>query len=110
MWLKVDSSPITSKKPKYNALIYASKFCFIFVSNFNLRRYSVDVANPNCAMLATHDDYSLVERFAQQPRIVTMLRDPVARFLSSYEFAVEVSLVSRYFAHSPNKLIPGYYI
>ena len=52
----------------------------------------MNVKDPTCNLLATHDDYSLVERFDQQPRIVTMLRDPVSRFLSSYEFAVEVSV------------------
>ena len=54
----------------------------------------VNVHNPNCKFLASHDDYSLVERFREQPRVVTMFRDPVARFLSSYEFAVEVSVRS----------------
>ena len=54
----------------------------------------VDVHDPNCKFLASHDDYSLVERFREQPRVVTMFRDPVARFLSSYEFAVEVSVRS----------------
>lgn len=54
----------------------------------------MDPHDPHCEMLATHDDYSLVERFDRQPKIVTMLRDPVARFLSSYEFAVEVSVRS----------------
>jgi hypothetical protein len=42
-------------------------------------------------MLGTHDDHTLVERLRRQPRMVTMLRDPVERFLSAYEFAVEVS-------------------
>ena len=54
----------------------------------------VNMDDPNCQLLATHDDYSLVERLKQQPRVVTMFRDPVARFLSSYEFAVEVSVRS----------------
>jgi len=54
----------------------------------------VNVHNPNCKFLASHDDYSLVERFREQPRVVTMFRDPVARVLSSYEFAVEVSVRS----------------
>jgi hypothetical protein len=46
----------------------------------------VNVHNPQCDFLASHDDYSLVERFHEQPKVVTMFRDPVARFLSSYEF------------------------
>lgn len=54
----------------------------------------VNVHNPQCNFLASHDDYSLVERFHEQPQVVTMFRDPVARFLSSYEFAVEVSVRS----------------
>uniref|UniRef100_A0A7S0SY19 Sulfotransferase n=1 Tax=Mantoniella antarctica TaxID=81844 RepID=A0A7S0SY19_9CHLO len=76
-------------------------FCYLKLAIADAKRCAksydhlrVDIENPNCQLLATHDDYSLVERLKQQPRVVTMLRDPVARFLSSYEFAVEVSVRS----------------
>ena len=58
--------------------------------------------DPNCSFLATHDDYSLVERFAAQPRVVTMLRKPSARVLSSYEFAIEVA--ARSFGQKPSAI------
>ena len=76
-------------------------FCYLKLAYPEARRCArsydalrVNVDNPKCEFLASHDDYSLVERFHQQPKVVTMLRDPVARFLSSYEFAVEVSVRS----------------
>ena len=76
-------------------------FCFLKLATPEPKRCDksydelrMDPHDPHCEMLATHDDYSLVERFDRQPKIVTMLRDPVARLLSSYEFAVEVSVRS----------------
>jgi len=60
----------------------------------------LDPRHPNCSFLATHDDYSLVERFVEQPRVVTMLRKPSARVLSSYEFAIEVA--ARSFGQRPS--------
>jgi len=56
---------------------------------------------PECEFLATHDDFSLVERFESQPRVVTMLRSPYDRVLSSYEFAIEVA--ARAFDQPPQK-------
>ena len=56
---------------------------------------------PECDFLATHDDFSLVERFSSQPRVVTMLRSPYERVLSSYEFAIEVA--ARSFDQPPTK-------
>lgn len=51
----------------------------------------IDPSDAKCKFLATHDDYSLVQRFPKQPRVVMMLRKPSARLISAYEFAVEVS-------------------
>ena len=56
---------------------------------------------PECDFLATHDDFSLIERFSSQPRVVTMLRSPYERVLSSYEFAIEVA--ARSFDQAPKK-------
>ena len=60
----------------------------------------MDPSDPRCHFLATHDDYSLVERFREQPRVVTMLRKPSSRALSSYEFSIEVA--ARSFGVEPN--------
>jgi hypothetical protein len=51
----------------------------------------IDPSDAKCKFLATHDDYSLVERFQRQPKVVMMMRKPSARLISAYEFAVEVS-------------------
>ena len=59
----------------------------------------IDPREPKCEFLATHDDYSLIERFTEQPRVVTMLRKPSARALSSYEFSIEVA--ARSFGKEP---------
>jgi len=59
----------------------------------------IDPREPTCDFLATHDDYSLIERFTEQPRVVTMLRKPSARALSSYEFSIEVA--ARSFGKEP---------
>ncbi|KAK9810315.1 hypothetical protein WJX72_008465 [[Myrmecia] bisecta] len=60
-----------------------------------LRSYDVLRLNesiPNCGLLSSHDDYSVVERFLPaDAAVITQLRDPVDRVLSAYEFAVEVA-------------------
>ncbi|GBF96086.1 hypothetical protein Rsub_08962 [Raphidocelis subcapitata] len=47
---------------------------------------------PDCRLLSSHDDYSVV---AQLPpgrvAVVTQLRDPLQRFVSAYEFAIEAA-------------------
>ena len=53
-----------------------------------------DLSNPRCTFLASHDDYSLVERMAAQPKVVTMVREVYSRTLSAYEFSVEVAMRS----------------
>lgn len=51
-------------------------------------------------MLATHDDYSLMEMLPRdKTSVMTIVRDPVARVLSTYEFSVEVA--ARFLVH-PN--------
>ena len=46
---------------------------------------------PQCSLLSTHDDFSLVESFPGEVTVVTQLRKPLERVLSAYEFAVEVA-------------------
>ncbi|KAG2320142.1 hypothetical protein Bca52824_013355 [Brassica carinata] len=53
-----------------------------------------------CKLLATHDDYSLMEMLPRErTSVMTIVRDPVARVLSTYEFSVEVA--ARFLVH-PN--------
>ena len=63
---------------------------------------TIDPSHPKCKFLATHDDYSLVERFEAQPRMVVMLRKPSPRVLSAYEFSIEVA--ARSFGTNPKKI------
>ncbi|XP_078161994.1 protein-tyrosine sulfotransferase-like [Carex rostrata] len=55
---------------------------------------------PNCNVVGTHDDYSLILKLRKdQTSVVTILRDPIERIFSTYEFAVEVA--ARFLVH-PN--------
>ncbi|KAJ4778769.1 Sulfotransferase [Rhynchospora pubera] len=57
-------------------------------------------SKPNCNVVATHDDYSLISKLPQdKTSVVTILRDPIERVFSTYEFAVEVA--ARFLVH-PN--------
>lgn len=49
---------------------------------------------PNCYLLSSHDDFSVVSMLPDDVAVVTQLRDPVDRVISAYEFAVE--LAARY--------------
>lgn len=49
-------------------------------------------------MLATHDDYSMMEKLPKErTSVVTIVRNPVDRVFSSYEFSVEVA--ARFLVH-----------
>lgn len=53
-----------------------------------------------CRLLVTHDDYSMMSKLPRQrTSVVTILRDPVDRIFSTYEFSVEVA--ARFLVH-PN--------
>ena len=52
---------------------------------------------PSCKMLSSHDDFSVVQQLPPGTAVVTQLRDPVERFLSAYEFAIEVGGRARVF-------------
>ncbi|XP_022969657.1 protein-tyrosine sulfotransferase-like [Cucurbita maxima] len=57
-----------------------------------------DPSKAKCRLLATHDDYSIMEKLpTEKTSVVTIVRDPVDRVLSSYEFAVEVA--ARFLVH-----------
>lgn len=51
----------------------------------------INVTVPQCRLLSSHDDFSVVSMLAEDVAVLTHLRDPVDRVLSAYEFAVEVS-------------------
>ncbi len=53
----------------------------------HLGRVSMDL--PNCSLLVSHDDFSVVSKLPEGNTVVfSHIRDPVERFLSAYEFAI----------------------
>lgn len=55
---------------------------------------------PNCRLMVTHDDYSLMANLPKdRTSVVTILRNPIDRIFSTYEFSVEVA--ARFLVH-PN--------
>jgi hypothetical protein len=51
----------------------------------------IDFQVPKCNLLSSHDDFSVVEQLPDNVAVVSQMRDPVDRFLSAYEFAIEVA-------------------
>jgi hypothetical protein len=43
----------------------------------------------NCTFVASHDDFSVMQRLPPGAAVITELRDPEDRVLSAYEFAIE---------------------
>lgn len=64
----------------------------------------IDFALPQCHLLSSHDDFSVVEQLPANTAVVTQLRDPVDRLLSAYEFAIEVA--ARQLRRSKNYVKP----
>ncbi|KAK7262297.1 hypothetical protein RJT34_29863 [Clitoria ternatea] len=59
-----------------------------------------DPSKPKCRLLVTHDDYSMTSKLPRErTSVVTILRDPVDRVFSTYEFSIEVA--ARFLVH-PN--------
>ncbi|RVW97209.1 Protein-tyrosine sulfotransferase [Vitis vinifera] len=59
-----------------------------------------DPSKPNCRLLVTHDDYSMMSKLPREKTsVVTILRNPLDRVFSAYEFSVEVA--ARFLVH-PN--------
>ncbi|PKA59254.1 Protein-tyrosine sulfotransferase [Apostasia shenzhenica] len=59
-----------------------------------------DPRKPKCRLLSSHDDYSLMSKLSKEKTsVVTILRNPIERVFSTYEFAVEVA--ARFLVH-PN--------
>ncbi|KAK2977413.1 hypothetical protein RJ640_006042, partial [Escallonia rubra] len=59
-----------------------------------------DPSKSNCRLLVTHDDYSMMSKLpGERTSVVTILRNPIDRIFSTYEFSVEVA--ARFLVH-PN--------
>ncbi|KAF7805602.1 protein ENHANCED DISEASE RESISTANCE 2-like [Senna tora] len=59
-----------------------------------------DPSQPKCRLLVTHDDYSITTKLPKErTSVVTILRDPISRVFSTYEFSIEVA--ARFLVH-PN--------
>ncbi|CAH9097490.1 unnamed protein product [Cuscuta epithymum] len=59
-----------------------------------------DPRKTNCRLLATHDDYSVMSKLPKdRTSVVTIIRNPIDRIFSAYEFSVEVA--ARFLVH-PN--------
>jgi protein-tyrosine sulfotransferase len=52
----------------------------------------IDAKVPNCHLLSSHDDFSVVDMLSDKVTVISQLRDPVDRFLSAYEFAIELAV------------------
>ena len=63
-----------------------SKRC---AKSYDVLRLNTSV--PDCGLLSSHDDYSVLQYLPKDAAIATQLRDPVDRVLSTYEFAVEIA-------------------
>ncbi|KAL6606166.1 hypothetical protein ACP70R_041819 [Stipagrostis hirtigluma subsp. patula] len=59
-----------------------------------------DPSHPDCKLVVSHDDYSLISKLPRErTSVVTILRNPVDRVFSTYEFSIEVA--ARFLVH-PN--------
>ncbi|CAN0916385.1 Protein-tyrosine sulfotransferase [Linum grandiflorum] len=59
-----------------------------------------DPSKQKCRLLVTHDDYSMMSKLPKErTSMVTILRNPVDRVFSAYEFSIEVA--ARFLVH-PN--------
>ncbi|CAL5044480.1 unnamed protein product [Urochloa decumbens] len=57
-----------------------------------------DPSHPDCKLVVSHDDYSLTSKLPRErTSVVTILRNPVDRVFSTYEFSVEVA--ARFLVH-----------
>lgn len=72
--------------------------CFLKAAHSPMRRcpkaydhLRINTELPKCYLLSSHDDFSVVSMLPEHIAVVTQFRDPVDRFLSAYEFAVELA-------------------
>lgn len=62
----------------------ASKLCARSYDRLRVR------GDPICKLLSSHDDFSVMQRLPPGVSVISQIRDPVQRFVSTYEFAVTV--------------------
>lgn len=66
----------------------------------------VNTSVPNCFLLSSHDDYSVVDLLPENVAVISQLRDPVDRLLSAYEFAIELGTRNAFRKQTP-KAVEG---
>lgn len=67
---------------------------------FKMYTFLLSCRKANCRLFSTHDDYSMMSKFPKEKiSVVTILRNPIDRIFSTYEFSVEVA--ARFLIH-PN--------
>lgn len=49
-----------------------------------------DISMPDCGLISSHDDFSAMNQLPKTAAVFTSIRNPVTRFLSAYEFSVEL--------------------
>lgn len=49
-----------------------------------------DISLPDCGLISSHDDFSAMRQLPKTAAVFTSIRNPVTRFLSAYEFSVEL--------------------
>eukprot|EP00892_Ulva_mutabilis_P010571 jgi/Ulvmu1/7887/UM004_0118.1 len=49
-----------------------------------------DISIPDCGLISSHDDFSAMHQLPATAAVFTSIRNPITRFLSAYEFAVEL--------------------
>lgn len=60
----------------------------------------INVTDPKCSLLSSHDDFSLTSRLPPDTTLLTQLRHPFQRVMSAYRFTMEVA--SRSLLHPSN--------
>lgn len=49
-----------------------------------------DISMPDCGLISSHDDFSAMHQLPKSAAVFTSIRNPITRFLSAYEFSVEL--------------------
>ena len=77
-----------------------SPLTFTFFQGSLVEFFPPECSKEKCRLLVTHDDYSITSKLPRdRTSVVTILRNPVDRVFSTYEFSVEVA--ARFLVH-PN--------
>jgi hypothetical protein len=84
--------------PVLHVKIYCEIHHILLIFSFLL--FTCVCSQQKCRLLSTHDDYSMTSKFPKEKTsVVTILRDPINRVFSTYEFSMEVA--ARFLVH-PN--------